>query len=73
MKKNDHNVIPNKFSCIKAIQLSDTNAGKINDIWHIYKNDFGLLGLNKRTGKYFYIFRSHLRIKEQWQILNIER
>lgn len=65
------NRIPRNFNRITARQEAETNAGKPGDIWHITRNNSGYLGLNTNTGEYFYIFASHLRIKEQWTIQEI--
>ena len=53
----------------------ETSESKIGDIFHVYKNDCGTgyLGLNKRTGKYFYIFLSMLRNNEIVEIQEIEK
>ena len=56
-----NNVIPRKFYSITVKMLIDTSETEINDIIHIVKNDFGYLGYNKRTNKYFYVFVSMLR------------
>ena len=52
--------------------LIDTSCDKAGDILHIYKNDFGYLTLNKRTGNYAYIFASYLRNNDICKIIQIE-
>lgn len=55
------NRIPRNFNRIVIIQKTDTNGGKVGDIWHVYKTLDGYQGLNKRTGEYFKLFASYLR------------
>lgn len=44
---------------------------KIGDIFHIYKNDFGYLALNLRTGKYAYMFGDFIRNAEIFELIEI--
>ena len=67
------NVIPRNFTRIKAEQLTESSGGKPGDLWHIYRNYNGLLGLNKRTGIYYYIFPAHLRTPELFKFIEIEK
>lgn len=67
------NIIPRRFTRITAEQLTNTSGGKADDVWHIFKNDSGYLGLNKRTGIYYYIFPAHLRMPEQFKFIEIEK
>ena len=73
MQKKKNNVIPRNFSRIVAKSLLTSSGGKAGDVWNIYKNDFGLLGLNKTTGKYFYMFPSHLRNKNFFEFLQVDK
>lgn len=66
------NRIPRKFNRIIVEMLIDTSCDKAGDILHIYKNDFGYLTLNKRTGNYAYIFASYLRNNDICKIIQIE-
>lgn len=65
------NRIPRKFASITGKMLISTSATKPGDIIHIYKNDFGYLGLNARTGKYAYYFPSMLRNAELFRVLEV--
>lgn len=67
------NVIPRSFTRITAQQLTESSGGKPGDLWHVYRNDSGLLGLNKRTGKYYYMFLAHLRAPELFKFIEIEK
>ena len=67
------NRIPRQFNRIVAKQLQETSGGKSGDIWHVYRNLNGLLGLNTRTGKYFYMFASHLRMREFYEFVSVEK
>lgn len=69
------NRIPRKFNRMIIKMKVETSGSKIGDIFHIYKNDCGTgyLGLNKRTGKYSYIFLSMLRNNEIVEIQEIEK
>ena len=68
---SDYNRIPRKFNRITAKFLIDTNKSKVGDVYHIFKNDFGYLGLNLRTQEYSYVFVSMLRNKDVLEILEI--
>ena len=52
----DRNRIPRKFNRITGKMLIETNMDKPGDVLHVFKNDFGYLALNLRTGKYAYAF-----------------
>lgn len=68
------NVIPRKFAFINAQALEDIGTTiKAGDIFHIYRNDCGLLGLNMRTGKYGYFLVSALRNGNLFKIRRIEK
>jgi len=69
------NIIPRKFNCIIGKMLIDTNANKINDILHIYKNDVstGYLALNVRTQKYYQCFVSMLRDTECFELIEVNK
>lgn len=71
--KTDHNRIPRSFLRIKVEMLIDTNLDKVGDVLHVFKNDCGsgYLALNKRTGKYAYMFPSMLRDKEVCKVLEV--
>lgn len=71
MKNKNSNVIPRKFNRLVFRQLSDGMAGNAGDVWHVFKNDFGYLGLNTKTGKYWRMFVGHLRIKELWELVEV--
>lgn len=65
------NRIPRKFHGMTGeilINTSHTNAG---DVLHITKNSYGYLALNKRTGKYTYVFPSMIRNTEIFKITEI--
>lgn len=66
-----NNIIPRKFYGIKIKLLIDTSDGKIGDIIHITKNDFGYLGYNSRTNKHYYYFLSMLRNKNCCEIIEV--
>lgn len=68
------NRIPRKFNRIVVKMKIETSESKVGDIFHVYKNDCGTgyLGLNKRTGKYCYIFPSMFRNSELVEIQDIE-
>ena len=68
------NVIPRKFAFMDAQALEDIgDTIKAGDIFHIYRNDYDLLGLNMRTGKYGYFFVSALRNGKLFKICRIEK
>lgn len=71
MKKENRNRIPRKFNQIIGKTLINTNMDQIGDIFHIYKNDFGYLALNLRTGKYAYMFGNFIRNAEIFEIIEI--
>lgn len=65
------NKIPRKFNRLTVkikIKTSESNPG---DIFHIFKNDLGYLGLNLRTGKYCYMFVSMLRNGEISELMEV--
>lgn len=66
-----NNRIPRKFNCITGKMLIETNMDKPGDILHIYKNDFGYLAFNTRTGKYAYVFANMLRNKEVFELMEV--
>ena len=70
MKKN--NVIPRKFYRITCKMLTETNANKLGDVFHVYRNGSGLCALNVATGKYFYISPSILRDPQMCEFLEVE-
>lgn len=67
------NRIPRKFNCIKAEMLVETSCDEPGDIINVYKNDIstGYLAVNKRTGKYAYMFASMLRNENVCRIIEI--
>lgn len=65
------NRIPRKFNRICGEMLIATNLDQPGDILHVYKNDFGYLGLNLRTGKHAYYFVSMLRNPEIFRMEEI--
>ena len=68
------NVIPRKFAFMDAQALEDIGTNiKAGDIFHIYRNDCGLLGLNMRTGKYGYFFAAALRNGKLFKIRYVEK
>lgn len=68
------NVIPRKFAFMNVQALEDIGTNiKAGDIFHIYQNDCGLLGLNMRTGKYRYFLVSALRNGNLFKIRRIEK
>ena len=72
MSKTMSNRIPRKFNCIIGKMLINTNVDRVNDILHIYKNDFGYLALNIRTQKYASCFVSMLRNAQVFEVIEIE-
>lgn len=68
----NNNRIPRKFNRIVGKMLINTNMDKINDILHVYKNDYGYLALNMRTGKYASCFVSMLRNAQIFELIEIE-
>ena len=70
MKKN--NVIPRKFNRITCKMLIETSANKPGDVFHVYRNDFGLCAMNAATGKYYYISPSILRDPQMCEFLEVE-
>lgn len=66
------NRIPRKFDCIIGKMLIDTNMDRVNDIIHVYKNDFGYLGLNTKTNKHAYYPVSMLRDAEVFELMKVE-
>ena len=71
MKKENRNRIPHKFNQIIGKTLINTNVSQIGDIFHIYKNDYGYLALNIRTGKYAYMFSDFIRNAEIFELIEI--
>lgn len=65
------NRIPRKFNRITGEVLVDTNLDIAGDTLHVFKNDFGYLALNKRTGKYGYMFASMLRNSDVFSVTEI--
>lgn len=71
MKTN--NVIPRQFIKITGKMLVNTNMDNIGDTVSVYKNNFGYLELNHRTGKYAYAFVSMLRNAQVFELLEVEK
>ena len=73
MKKNNgsKNRIPRTFYRITGKMNVDTNFNKVGDILHIFKNNFGYLALNERTGTYSYCFVSMIRNQDIFKIISI--
>lgn len=71
MKKENRNRIPRKFNQIIGKTLINTNMDQIGDILHIYKNDYGYLALNIRTGKYAYVFANFIRNAKIFELIEI--
>ena len=71
-KPMKNNVIPRNFTRIIAQQLTESSGGRKGDIWHVFRNDSGLLGLNTTTGKYYYMFAANLRNQNYFTFLNVE-
>ena len=71
MKTIQKNRIPRRFYRITGKMLISTACNEPGDIFHIFKNEFGYLGLNTRTGKYCYMFPALIRDAAAFQILNI--
>ena len=67
----DRNRIPRKFNRITGKMLIETNMDKPGDVLHVFKNDFGYLALNLRTGKYAYAFVSMLRSKAIFELQEV--
>lgn len=67
----DRNRIPRKFNRITGKMLIETNMDKPGDVLHVFKNDFGYLTLNLRTGKYAYAFVSMLRNKAIFELQEV--
>lgn len=65
------NKIPRKFNRITAKIKINTNMDEIGDILHIFRNNFGFLGLNLRTGKYAYYFASMIRNGDIFEFLEV--
>lgn len=67
------NRIPRNFNTITARQLLNTSGGVSGDIWTITrdKEKAGYHGKNTRTNKEYFIFYSHMRIKELYEIISI--
>lgn len=66
-----NNVIPRHFYGIKCEMLIATSENKPGDIISISKNDFGYLGYNPRTNRYFYTFVSMLRNPQICKIVEV--
>lgn len=71
MKTTQKNRIPRTFYRITGKMLIPTSCSKPGDIFHIFKNDSGYLGLNTRTGEYCYMFPVLIRDAAAFRILNI--
>lgn len=67
----DRNRIPRKFNRITGKMLIETNMDKPGDVLHVFKNNFGYLALNLRTGKYTYAFVSMLRNKAIFELQEV--
>lgn len=65
------NRIPRKFYGITGEMLINTSHASAGDVLHITKNNYGYLALNKRTGKYAYMFPSMIRNAEIFKINEI--
>lgn len=62
------NRIPRNFNRIKGLVLIKTSGDNPGDLVHVFKNDFGYLGLNKRTENYAYYPATMLRDVECFKI-----
>ena len=65
------NRIPRSCTHILAQALTETNAGAPGDVFSITRDGNGLHGQNTRTGKWFFIFYSHIRNENYYKILSI--
>lgn len=65
------NRIPRKFYQISGVMLVSTSESEPGDEIHITRNDFGYLGFNPRTNRFFYVFASMLRNAEIFKITTI--
>ena len=68
-----NNVIPRKFYTITIRALCKTNATRPDDIIHIYRNNFGLIGFNTRTGRYNYYPANFLRNPELCEFISVDK
>lgn len=66
-----HNRIPRKWHKIIGKLLVDTNMDRAGDIIYIYHTDSKYLTVNTRTGKHAYMFLSHIRNAEIFEVLAI--
>lgn len=75
MKKQDHNIIPRNATRIVAEQIGKMSAGRPGDIWDIWKVDGGWHGVNRSAndGKRYWMFTAHLRIKELYRFIEVEK
>lgn len=65
------NVIPRNFNKIVAEMLIDTSCDKKGDVVHVFKNQYGYIELNTRTGLYARPFASMLRNGDCVKIIEI--
>ena len=65
MKK--HNIIPRRFNKIIARRI------ETGDLWELTPNKYGgnLHGINKAYNSSWYVFKVHVRIPAEWEILEI--
>lgn len=71
MKNATKNRIPRAFSRITGEMLINTSCDKPGDVLHVFKNDYGYLALNTRTGIYAYAFPSMLRDASIFKITEV--
>ena len=65
------NVIPRNFTKIVAEMLIDTSCDKKGDIVHVFKDEYGYIELNIRTGSCARPFASTLRNENYVKIIKI--
>lgn len=65
------NRIPRTFYNITGKMLIATDYNQPGDVFHVYKNTFGYIGMNARTGKYIYIPASLIRDASAFQVLHV--
>lgn len=65
------NKIPRTFYNITGKMLIATDYNQPGDVFHVYKNAFGYIGMNARTGKYIYIPASLIRDASAFQVLHV--
>lgn len=65
------NVIPRNFKKIVAEMLIDTSCDKKGDIVHVFKDEYGYIELNIRTGSCARPFAAMVRNGEYVKIIEI--